>query len=93
MFEFKKWIMEGGFSNDQKASVQSGMGARGNGTMGPSKKKNPPDGMPTPSSNAPLALKDRATRSSQMNPMQMNPMQMQQMQMQMGMNPQQQMPR
>ena len=70
MLGFKKWV-EGAFSNDQKASVQDGIGVRGKGTIGASKIKNPPDGVRTPSENSPIALKDRATGGGQQGQMPM----------------------
>lgn len=58
---FKQWLIEGGWLNDDKVSEKNKRGARGNGsvkgtTIGPTKNQNPPTGLPTPTSNAPLAL-------------------------------------
>ncbi len=60
---FKDWL-EGGFSNDQKATLYNGISVRGS-TIGPSKIKNPPDGVRTPTTNSPLALAQKGGISAQ----------------------------
>ena len=75
--EFRTWF-EGGFGTDEKATVQMGLGVRGAGTIGPSRKKNPPDGVRTPTTNAPLALRDQGKGvmpGQQPTPMSQQPMQ------------------
>lgn len=62
---FKQWMIEGGWlGDDSKATNVNTRGASGSGTLGsttngPSKHANPPPGVATPSSNAPLALTQR----------------------------------
>jgi len=68
---FKEWLLkEGGWSSDDKTSPVNTRGAEGSGTLGsttigPMKHPNPPPGMATPSSNAPLALAQRTMAASQ----------------------------
>lgn len=67
---FKQWMIEGGWMNDASATDVNKRGASGSGTLGsttigPSKHQNPPPGLPTPSSNAPLALAQRTMAAPQ----------------------------
>lgn len=72
--KFKQWLIEGGWINDDQATNVNTRGAYGSGTLGsttigPSKHQNPPPGLPTPSSNAPLAMAQKTMAVPQGQPL------------------------